>query len=202
MTKIEFIDVLARKLSRMPKNDLKQTIDYYYEIITDKVNDGMSEEEAVASLGSIEEIVEATLSDISLSDPDSEKINDIKKTRKNTNWKSITIGATAIIWVPILIGLIGGAIGLYVSLWAIVVSFGATSLATGAGTLVTISGIIDVCTGSIGSGLTWIAIGIGSLGLCFIFYAITIYSGKLMTLLTKKIFTLNKKNRGEKHEDK
>ena len=193
----QFIDRLARKLSSLPEQELKQTIDYYYEIISDKMNDGMSENEAIDSLGSIDEIAASILSDTSTLKTDSSKTK--VKESNQTNWKSIITSATAIIWIPILIGLIGAAIGLYVSLWSIVISFGATSLATGVGALVSIFGIIDICTGAVGSGLTWIAMGIGSLGLCFIFYAITVYSGKLVLLLTKKIFTPIK--RGGKHEN-
>lgn len=195
MNRNQFIDKLAKKLSNLSEQELKQTIDYYYEIISDKINDGMTEDEVIDSLGSIDEIASSILSDNFILKND--KAND--KNKKENNWKGITIGATAIIWIPILIGLIGGAIGIYVSLWAIVISFGATSLATGIGTLVSILGIIDICTGAVGSGLTWISMGIGSLGLCFIFYTITIYSGKFMIYITKKIFT--PKKRGKKHEN-
>lgn len=195
MNRNQFIDKLAKKLSNLSEQELKQTIDYYYEIISDKINDGMTEDEAIDSLGSIDEIASSILSDNFILKNDKAS----NKNKKENNWKGITIGATAIIWIPILIVLIGAAIGIYVSLWAIVISFGATSLATGIGTLVSILGIIDICTGAVGSGLTWISMGIGSLGLCFIFYTITIYSGKFMIYITKKIFT--PKKRGEKHEN-
>ena len=196
MNRNQFIDILARKLSKMPEKELKQTIDYYYEIISDKMNDGMTEEQAIESLGSLDEIVTDTLSDASDS-------CETVKEKKESKWKNITIGATAIIWVPVLIGLFGGLIALYISLWAIVISLGAITLATGVGTLVSILGIVDICTGAVASGLTIISMGIGSLGLSFIFYTITVYSGKGMILLTRKIFTTNFKNktRGGKYEN-
>ena len=171
MNRIQFIDKLAKRLSKLPKKELKETIDYYYEIIDDKVSEGMSEDEAINSLGSIEEIVNSIL-------PEQKET-----VKEKSNWKTIVLS------------LIAGAFAVYVSLWAIVISLGAASLATLVSSLVSIYGFIDLFNGNIGSGLTYVSMSIGSIGLSFILYFLTIQSGKLLVILTKKIFT-----RGEKNE--
>ena len=188
MNRIQFIEKLANKLSDLPENELKETIDYYYEIIDDKVSEGMSEEEAINSLGSIEEIVNSII-------PNQFTDTTINHNKKQSNWKTIFVSSTAIIWVPVLISLIAAIFAIYVSLWAVVISLGVSSLATLVSSLISIYGFIDLFNGSIGSGLTYISMGIGSIGLSFILYFITIQFGKLLVLLTNKIF-----KRGEKNE--
>ena len=56
MNKTEFMTELSRKLSGLSNEDIKKSLAYYNEIIEDSVEDGMSEEEAIASLGDIDEI--------------------------------------------------------------------------------------------------------------------------------------------------
>ena len=53
MTKLEFLNELERQLSGLSQAEISKTTSFYSEIISDKTEDGMTEEEAVASLGSI-----------------------------------------------------------------------------------------------------------------------------------------------------
>ncbi len=57
MSKWEFIDELCRRLRLMPVEEAQRTVMFYSEAIDDRIEDGMSEEEAVASLGSVDDIV-------------------------------------------------------------------------------------------------------------------------------------------------
>lgn len=57
MGKNEFLRELERKINKYP--DHGEIISYYYELIQDKMDSGMDEDEAVASLGSLDEIVRA-----------------------------------------------------------------------------------------------------------------------------------------------
>ena len=86
MNRNQFIDILARKLSSLPEQEIKQTIDYYYEIISDKINDGMSEDQAIESLGSIDEIVAATLSDTATNNLDVPVINNEKNLKQTSSF--------------------------------------------------------------------------------------------------------------------
>ena len=56
MTKAAFIENIRQITSYLPVNEREKYVEYYSEMIDDAVEDGMSEEEAVASLGTIEEI--------------------------------------------------------------------------------------------------------------------------------------------------
>ena len=51
MTKNEFLLTLQNALSGMPRADLERTVQYYREMIEDRVEEGMSEADAVADVG-------------------------------------------------------------------------------------------------------------------------------------------------------
>ena len=61
MNKKEFLKSLDSALQPIDKNEREQTLAYYEEIIADRCDSGMSEDEATASLGSIEEITHPIL---------------------------------------------------------------------------------------------------------------------------------------------
>ena len=58
MTKTEFLVQLKEKLSCLPQADIQQSLEYYVEMIDDRIDDGMSEESAVQSVGTPEKIAE------------------------------------------------------------------------------------------------------------------------------------------------
>ena len=63
MDKKSFLDQLRERLSFLPASELERTLAYYSEIISDRMDNGMSEQEAVAAVGSIDEIVESVKSE-------------------------------------------------------------------------------------------------------------------------------------------
>lgn len=64
MEKREFMIYLRHKLRRFGDNSAEDAVAYYDEIISEKMRDGMSEKEAVASLGNPATIVADTASDM------------------------------------------------------------------------------------------------------------------------------------------
>ncbi|MBQ2733014.1 MAG: hypothetical protein IJF74_02560, partial [Clostridia bacterium] len=66
MTKLDFLYDLRAALKALPKADIERYVDYYSEMIDDRIDDGMSEEAAVAELGRIEDIAAKILGDIPL----------------------------------------------------------------------------------------------------------------------------------------
>jgi len=53
MNKQEFIEALYRRLSDLPWQDVEERLNFYGEMIEDHMEEGLSEEEAVASMGSV-----------------------------------------------------------------------------------------------------------------------------------------------------
>ncbi len=58
MTKLEFLATLEKALAGLPKEDCKRIVDYYCEMIDDRMEDGFSEEDAVKAAGTLEEIAQ------------------------------------------------------------------------------------------------------------------------------------------------
>ena len=64
MTKQEFISELRDKLSRFPKQEVEERLDFYSEMIDDRIEDGLTEEAAISDLGTSDEIAAQIINDI------------------------------------------------------------------------------------------------------------------------------------------
>lgn len=200
MLKSEFLKQLENRLVGIPKEDLNRTIDYYNEIISDKQEDGMSEEEAINSLGSIDEIVKNILNEIPIKKLVKEKL---QLNRKLKTWEIVLLSATSIIWVPIAIVMFAVILVLYVCLWSGVISLGAASISCLASSFIAIIGSIDFVTGNVCNGLFLIGTGIASLGIGVLLGILTFKFAKIMVIVCKKIILKIKSLfiRGEKNEN-
>ena len=56
MTRAQFLNELYRRLGSMSKEQAEQHLTYYAEMLMDRMEEGMSEEEAVASLEDVDTI--------------------------------------------------------------------------------------------------------------------------------------------------
>ncbi len=109
MTKREFLATLRVCLSGLPKEEIEQQLNYYSEMIDDRIEEGLSEEEAVSQIGDLEEIIDQL--------PKPEK----KKRRLNTR-EIVLLAVGSPLWVPLLIAAIAVAFSVYVSWWAVLIS--------------------------------------------------------------------------------
>ena len=119
MTKIDFINELNQKLIGLPQKELEDRIGFYSEMIDDMTDDGLTEDEAVASIGSVDEVAEQIISEIPLSKIAKERI----KPKKKLSALSITLIAVGSpIWLSLLVAAFAVIISLYASMWAVVIS--------------------------------------------------------------------------------
>lgn len=118
MNKKEFLEYLKRKLRSFGEENAADAISYYDEIIDDKIKDGMTEEEAVASIGSLDSVAADTVADMVAN----------KKTRNTGNAAFVLIG---ICLTPVLFPLAIALFCVYVTVFAVWISltagFGATA---------------------------------------------------------------------------
>lgn len=88
MNKREFLEEVARKMVDYPREEVDQILDYYSEIIEEKVEEGMTEEEAVSGLDPVDEMLAELYKDRPCSDEWSEKsytfTKDIQNIHANT----------------------------------------------------------------------------------------------------------------------
>ena len=129
MNRIAFLDALKARLWALPEEDRKCSLDYYSEMIDDRMEEGLSEEEAVAAIGDLEEIVKQILEETPRP-PQVVKPAETKKNKDNTKvWLIILLIVGSPVWIPLAAGLLSSALSVYVSLWAVVISLYATFVA-------------------------------------------------------------------------
>lgn len=63
MNKHEFLAALRRELTALPHGELTEQLNFYNEMIDDRMEEGMTEEDAVAGIGSVEGIAAVILAD-------------------------------------------------------------------------------------------------------------------------------------------
>lgn len=140
MNKVEFLQELKGKIGELPYSEVEKTLAFYAEAIDDRIEDGKSESEAVASLDCIENIVCELQLSLPLSTLIGKKIeNSRQKAKSNTVWIILAICGSPV-WLPILASLIVVIISVYVSIWAVIISLFATVVSLG------ISGIAGLVT--------------------------------------------------------
>lgn len=70
MNKTEFLLSLEKKLVALPRHEIEVTQGFYSEMIDDRIEDGMREEDAVAAIGDVDAIVQNTLLELPPTDSD------------------------------------------------------------------------------------------------------------------------------------
>ncbi len=199
MNKQEFIAALRNGLSGLPQADIEERVEFYSEMIADRMEEGLSEEKAVSAIGEVEEIVSQTVADIPLAKIAKERIS--PKRRLNAV-EMLLLALGSPIWVPLGIAAAMVIAAVYISLWSVVVSLWAGFASFVAGTVGgTVAGAVFAVGGSVASGLAVLAAGMVCAGLSvFLFFGCRAAT-KGMLLLPKKT-VLWMKNRLMKKEER
>ena len=130
MRKQEFLNTLRAMLADLPEADVAERLNFYSEMIDDRIEEGLSEEEAVADLGSIEDIRVQIVKDTPIVKIIKEKV----KPKRKLSTLEITLLIVGFpIWFPILISLAAVIFSVYVSLWAVIISVFAVEISFAAG---------------------------------------------------------------------
>ena len=100
MTKQQFMEQLRARLSGLPQCEVEERLTFYAEMIDDRMEEGLGEEEAVAQIGAIEEVASQITSNIPLSKIAKEKI---KGRRCLQTWEIVLLCVGAPIWLSLII---------------------------------------------------------------------------------------------------
>ncbi len=165
MNKNEFLQELAIDLVGLPQEDTERWLEYYAEMLSDRIEDGMSEEQAVADLGAPSEIVKQILSQTPLT-----KLikNKLKPNHKLRVWEIILIALGSPIWLALAVSAAAIFFSVFVSLWAGIVSLWATELALAVSGLAGVLGSpLFFATGGAYQGLLILGGGLVCAGLAY-----------------------------------
>ena len=185
MNKQEFLTQLRKELSVLPQKDIEEYLTFYTEMIEDRIEEGLSEEEAVSAVGSLEEIVKQIVSDTSLIKIAKERI---KQKRQIKAWEIVLLILGSPIWLSLCLAVFAVILSLYISLWAVIISLWAIFASVVA---CSISGILScivfTLSGNSVSGFAILSAGIVCAGLSiFMFYGCKTATNGIL-ILTKKI---------------
>ena len=122
MNKREFLDKLREGLCGLPREDVEERVTFYGEMIDDRMEEGMSEDEAVADVGTVEDIVAQIVSEYPLSRLVKARV---KPKRTLEGWEILLLILGSPVWLSLLIGAISVMVSLYAAIWSVVITLGA-----------------------------------------------------------------------------
>ncbi len=179
MNKAGFLSELALYLQKMNVNERNKFITYYDEMLSDYIENGTNEEEAVKKVGMPKNIAEELLNDYK-----SVNINLPSTGSKVINYLLIILGFP--LWGFLLLSVIFVIISLYIILWCVPFITGVGSIGYFATSLVGIIGSPFIMVKSLPAGIIQFGTGIASIGLSLILGFVTICLYKKMIGITKR----------------
>jgi len=193
MNKQEFLARLRQGLEGFPREEVEERIEFYSEMIDDRIEEGKSEELAVAEMGPVDNVIRQIISEIPIQKIVRERIVPKKKS---------SLGITLLwifgfpIWLPILI--IGVVLFLvsYILLWSFVFCLGTVTVALFASPFICLAAAIGqllagnifmVCA-AISIAMICIGVGIFTALLTKLLFKATKYGNDEMTNGIKHLF--------------
>ena len=185
MTRDIFLNSLREKLKGLSPEDIEDRISFYDEMIDDMMDEGKTEEEAVAEIGSVDDVVYDIAQDTPLAKLVKERI---KPKRKLAAWEIVLLVLGFPLWFPL--ALTAAILGLvfYILFWVFVIVAYVieTSLVVGSIAFL-IAGFANLFTGGPALATFGVALLCGGGGALFFFACWYITKGTI--ILHKKIFT-------------
>lgn len=192
MKKEEFIANLKAELNILPQRDLDERLNFYMEMIDDKIENGTLEEDAVKEIGPVKIIASQIIEDYKANKKEEKSI---KLKRKLKTWEIVLVSLGSPIWFSLLVAVASVIFSVYVSAVAVVFSLFVTAIVvltvvtwacfcTFAGCSVggILTGIVLLIQGNVSSGLGFIGSGIVLIGLAIF----TFYLSKVSTVFALK----------------
>ena len=115
MTKTEFLAALRSALGKLPEQEIRASLDFYAEAIDDRVEDGASENEAVAALGDVNAIAAQIVAEMPIIPKAVAKM----KTKSRTANIVLAIVLSPI-WVPLALAFLLCVAAIYLSIWIVI----------------------------------------------------------------------------------
>ena len=186
MTKSEFLMELERGLAGLPKADVEERLEFYGEMIDDRIEEGLTESDAVAEIGSVDEVIKQIVADTPLKKLFKEKVHN-KSKEKGIKTFLVILGFP--IWFPLIVSFGAVLIALYAVIWSIVISVWAVELSFLASILICVfSAFIWLLRGFGAISVSMLGVGVFVLGLSlFAFYGCSVATKGLFKL-TKRLF--------------
>lgn len=185
MTKLKFLLSLHDRLSHLPQDEVEERLSFYSEMIEDRMEDGLSEEEAVAAVGTVEEIAAQIEAELSPTRP----VTVIAEPKRGLKaWEIVLLVLGAPIWLSLLIAAVAVVFSLYVVLWSVIISLWAVFVSLAACALAGVLAGGGFALGGYGAqGAALVGAGVVCAGLAVLFFFGIEAATKGTVLLTQKL---------------
>lgn len=117
MNKNEFLQRLSHQLAALSQQERARSIAFYQEMVDDRIEEGMTEEEAVASLGDVNDIAQQIIND---TPPITKAINKTKTSSKSLN--IILLIITFPIWFPLFFACGAAILSVFAAIWGLIIA--------------------------------------------------------------------------------
>lgn len=181
MTKADFLRLLERALSQLSEEERQKNLEYYSELLDDMMEEGMTEAEATAKLGSPNQIAQSILQEMPLGKLVSTRM------KPRSGWTPLAIVLAVVgspVWVPLLLAGVAVVLVLFVSIWAL--GFAAVAVVIALAVAVVAAPIIAIRVAvlTLPLGLMLLGAGLVLLGLCVLGGLMAVELCKLLWQLT------------------
>lgn len=130
MNKQQFLAAIGGQLRSLPPSDVQKSLDYYSEMIDDRTEDGMSEEDAIKAMGDPAEIAAQILMELPLSKLVKTRL---KPSRTLRAWEIVLLALGSPIWLSLLAAAVVLLLSVYIVLWAVIITVYAVDLSFAVG---------------------------------------------------------------------
>ena len=180
MNKAEFLNELSFYLQNMNDSEKNKFIIYYDEMISDYVENGMSEEGAVNKIGAPKKIAEELLGDY----------GSVKLNLPSTGSRWLNIILTVIgfpLWGSVLLAFLLMVLSVYLIIWCVPFATGAGCVGFFTTSIIGIVGSPFVMIKNVPIGIMQLGTGIASIGISLLLGFATIDLSKKIIIITKNL---------------
>ena len=184
MNKQEFLAQLRRGLSGLPRDDIEARLIFYSEMIDDRMEEGLTEAEAVSAAGSVDEIAAQAAADFSAARITGEPM---KSRRRLKAWEIMMLALGSPLWLSLGIAAFAAVFSVYAAACAAVISLWAVFASLIGGSLGgVIAGIVFACSGNMPAGAAMLGAGIICTGFSiFMFFGCKIATKGILMIAKK-----------------
>ena len=160
MNRKEFLRSLSRSLRGLPRAERAQSLDYYGEMIQDRMEEGLSEEEAVARLGRADEIARQILESSAVQE---------KGRGRTPVWMIALIVLGSPVWLALLFAFLAVALAAYIVAWSLIAALHACLLGMAVcGPFGVLCFVMEIARGNLARAALLLGAGCALLGLALL----------------------------------
>ena len=194
LTKMEFLAKIRLGLSSLTEDEIQRSFEFYREMIDDRIEDGLTEEEAVAAAGDPNEIIRNILAESTpkkqVQKPQTEQNKQIpQKKSSNSGWTLLAVLLIILgspLWIPLIIAAVAIVIAIFAVIISVIIALYAVVLSLG---IVALALLAMALTGSFAKGILLFGAALICAGLTILSLFAVNFIVKLLFLLCKALFS-------------